>query len=113
MIAKTFEVRDSGTFLPVLAVCMVTDNESDRYLVARSGFASTYREQAKYVVLWRMSSGGTASADAFDFGTTRTMRVAAKYIQENFHELPTGSVVCVETLLGERAEPKKSERFDG
>jgi hypothetical protein len=40
------------------------------------------------------------------------MYVAHKHISENFDRLESGSVVCVEHLLGERPEPKTSERLE-
>ncbi len=110
MIAKTFEVRDAATFLPVLAICLITDNEGDRYLVARSGYGRSQETQVAHIMLTRLSGESVATAD-MHFWNDRTMAVVHKYICENFHELETGAVIDVQYILNESAEPKKSERY--
>src|SRR5665213_17285 len=111
MIAKTFEVRDKGTFLPVLAVCLVTDNEGDRYLMARCGYGTTGIAQSEHIMITRLRGESNASADEYHW-RDRTMTIAHQYIRMNFHELENGAVVYVEHINEETPEPKKSERFD-
>ncbi len=112
MITKTFEVRDSGTFLPILAICLVTDNEGDRYLMARTGYGRDAMAQSEHIMITRLRGESNASADEYHWND-RTMTVAHRYIQENFHELEPGAVIDVEYILDETKEIKKSERFDG
>jgi hypothetical protein len=38
MKAKTLELRDTATFIPVLCVDMNPDNEGQRYLLYRCGY---------------------------------------------------------------------------
>ena len=38
------------------------------------------------------------------------MRTAHEWLREHFDEIEDGGVVDVEFILGERAEPKRSER---
>ena len=107
MIAKTFEVRDRATFIPVLAVKLQPTNEQDRYLLARSGYGRTAGEQSNYVILWGLT-GGLATYDPHAWDN-RTRQVAHRYIQEKFDFLVSGGVVDVEFLLGETEVPKFSE----
>lgn len=125
MVVKAFEIRDRGTFIPAMGILMVPTvltslsgpggaedwgpNEAERYLLRRAGFAD-----GQLVVLVRMECSGTdrhATYDPFAWGQNpRTFFVAHRYIQENWDELQSGAVICVEHILGERETPKESER---
>ena len=109
MIAKTFEVRDRATFVPVLAIQLEPGCEADRYLLARAGFGTTPGEQRKYVQVVRVSGGGGKSTCDPNDWRDRTMAVAHQYLVNNFSELASGSVVDVEFILGESPSPKNSE----
>ena len=112
MIAKTFEVRDRSTFIPVLAIKLKPSCEKDRYLLGRAGYGTTPQDQAKYVFLCRVDGGeGKGSCDPYDWqsGGARTMAVAHSHIIEHFDELESGAVVDVEYIQSERDKPKKSE----
>lgn len=111
MRSKTFELRDRGTFIPILAVRLQPDNEGDRYLLARAGFGLTPEEQARYVHLVEIAGGaGKCSCDPYDWDRSRTKQVAHAHIIEHFDALESGSVVDVEFILGLTGEPKRSER---
>jgi hypothetical protein len=103
MIAKSFEVRDSMTSIPVLAVKLDPGNDRDKYLLNRSGF---HKNSAEYVILWRLE-GGHCTYDPVDWNTL-TMRVAHGYIIASFDGLESGSVVDVEHIRGLRSEPRTS-----
>lgn len=108
MKAKGLELRDAGTFIPVLAVDMQPDNEGQRYLLRRCGYACDARPN---IVLTRLSGDGRATNDPYAWESgARTFPVAHEYIIEHWHELNDGAVVDVEYILGERATPKQSER---
>ena len=107
MKAKMLEVRDRGTFIPVLAIEMNSAFEGDRYLLGRAGFDPN----GDLVQLVYLASG-KSYYDPYDWTGSRTMQVAHQYIQENFYKLVSGEVICVEYILGERSEPKISERYD-
>lgn len=115
MITKAFEIRDRGTFIPVLAVKMVPEDERgqeiepERFLLARAGYN---RDYTLCVVLCRMDANGSAlcaSYDPYSWGG-RSFPVAHQYILAHFDELESGAVVDVEFILGETKQPKQSER---
>jgi hypothetical protein len=111
MEAKTFEIRDRGTFIPLLAVKLAPSCEPDRYLLARAGYGVDARRQAEYVVLWPLEGSGAASYDPFKLGGgPRTYPIAGTFIIEHFDELASGAVIDVEFLLQETTSPKRSER---
>lgn len=123
MIVKAFEVRDSMTFIPVIAIKMSPESEyngrdlfdeleSERYLLRRSGFNIPF----SHVILCRMDALGqkyAASYDPYGWGGlgNRTLHHAHLYINDNFDELKSGDVIDVEYILNETNKPKKSERF--
>lgn len=112
MISKTFEIRDAGTFIPVLAVKLIPLLEKDRYLLSRAGFGRSAEEQADYVLLCRISGGGgNCQSDYYEWGGAgRTFQQAHKYISEHFDTLSSGQVIDVEFILGESTKPKISEQ---
>lgn len=114
MIAKTFEVRDVGTFIPVLAVKLCPANESDRYLLARAGYGTTPEMQSEYIQLLRFNGGsGNASCDPFHWGEgSRTMFIAHRFIISNFDTLVSGEVIDVEYILGDKLTKKRSEQYE-
>ena len=120
MITKAFEVRDRGTFIPVVAIKMVThcmpditgdQFDAEVYLLRRAG----YNFEHPSILLCRMEASGVrdnATYDAYAWGQNpRTMHVAHLHIEQNFDELESGAVVDVEYILGEKTEKKVSERL--
>lgn len=133
MTSKIIEIRDSGTFIPALAVRLGSPNERERYLLARSGFGRTLENQSEYIVLCRINGGEPCEChiDPFAWGRNpRTMFVTHLYLlnrhqelaarngltetvpdkHDGFDSLPQGVVVDVEYILGLRSEPKHSEQ---
>lgn len=110
MTTKTFEIRDSATFIPALAIRLDPSCEEDRYLLARAGFGRDCRAQRQYIVLFHLVN----DIGHWDYlqweGGTRTMPRAHRYIMDHFDELQSGQVIDVQVILGETKEPKKSER---
>lgn len=113
MTVKVFEVRDRGTFIPVIAIKIldgapVTDQE--QYLLRRAGYGFT----SECVILVRAECSGVdrnATYDPYAWGqATRTYCVAHNYIIEYWDTLSTGDVIDVEFILGETATRKTSER---
>lgn len=108
MQAKALEIRDAATFIPCLAVDMNPNNEEQRYLMRRCGYPCDGRPN---VIVTRLDGNGQATNDPYAWSTiARTWKVAHHWIIEHWNELKDGDVVCVEHILGERAEPKISER---
>lgn len=110
MICKTFEFRDKGTFIPVLAVKLEPVSPADNFLFMRAGYGFNKEEQRGYIGLAQIDGGrGQFTTDPYDWGSNRTMHYGHIYINKHFDELQSGSVVDVEFLLGESSSPKKSE----
>ena len=117
VIAKLFEIRDAGTFIPVLAVQLgpTDDDESERWLMARAGFGRQPEDQREYVVFCAINGGEPCRChiDPYSWGQNpRTYFVAHDYIRAHFDELESGAVVDVEFIFGIRPNPKLSERLE-
>lgn len=111
MITKTFEIRDQGTFIPMLAIKLQPTMKEDQYLFSRAGYGREASDQAQYILLCQISGGGgRCQSDFYEWGNGRTYRVAHRFIQENFDRLSSGEVIDVEFILGETQNPKESER---
>lgn len=109
MIAKTFEIRDAATFIPVLAIRLDPGNEADRYLLARAGYSRDPGQQSEYVMLCGLNGGcDLATSDPYDW-PNRTRQVAHNHIAVHFDALDSGAVIDVEFILGLRDTPKVSE----
>jgi hypothetical protein len=116
MIVKAFEVRDKGTFIPVIAVKMIPTQqggrfEQERYLLSRAGYGKDPRANP-IVVVCRMEAAGVdrnATYDPYSWGN-RTMQTAHLHIQKHFDDMFSGDVIDVQFILGEAQEPKLSER---
>ena len=113
MITKLFEIRDKGTFVPVLAIKLSPSCEPDRYLLGRAGFGTTEEQQGKYIFVSRIDGGeGKGTSDPYNWGgVARTLPVSHAYIAEHFDNLESGTVVDVEFILGETKKPKEPERL--
>lgn len=110
MITKTFEIRDAGTFIPVLAIRLKPDCEADRYLLARSGYGRTSEDQEGYILVVQMyGEHCKGRSDPYEWDGSRTMVQAHDYINKHFDTLLSGAVIDVEFIRGIRSHPKKSE----
>ena len=105
---KLFEIRDSGTFIPVAAVRIVNagTGSTRSWLLERAGWAP----HTGPVHLFRLDEAGTGHTDPLEWGSqTRTMPVAHDHIIKAWDSLLPGDVIDVEFILGLRTEPKTSE----
>jgi hypothetical protein len=111
---KLFEVRDEGTFIPVLAVRVAPDeltyasrdynSAGTRYLIRRAGYGGGQ------VIMTRLdASGGPAYCDPYLWPDFRTYRIAHLHITEHWKDLESGDVVDVQFILRETGAPKRSE----
>ena len=107
MLTKALELRDSGTFIPILAVDMNPGNEAERYLLRRCGYPC---DGEPNIIITRLDGNGKATNDPYAWGG-RTYPVAHDWIIKNWRQLMDGDVVDVEFILGEKPEKKISERF--
>jgi hypothetical protein len=107
MICKTFEVRDRGTCMSVLAIRLTPTDERDRFLLARAGYGRTADKQSEYVLLIDLVK---APHDPYGHDTSaRTIPRAHAIIRDAFDTLENGAVVDIEYLLKETEAPKESE----
>jgi len=116
MQVKLLEIRDSGTFIPVLAVKVEAADEAERYLLESAGYVLSPDRGEPYILLAPIDPGAGACAgkinyDPDEWYPSRTLQVAHEHIIRHWDELETGAVVDVEYLLGKRAEPKKPQRL--
>lgn len=114
MESKLFEIRDSATFIPILAVRLTPASGDEAYLLARSGYGIEPESQGAYIILCRIVGGELdARSTPNHWGQgTRTLPTAHRYIAEHWDTLTSGDVVDVEFILGETSEPKVSERVE-
>lgn len=105
MQVKLFEVRDSGTFIPMIAIQLSSRNEAERFLLSRAGYGRTQFDQ---YVLFAGLEGGKICYDQYDWGN-RTRATAHDYIITNFDSLESGEVIDVQFILGETPTKKISE----
>ncbi len=113
MQAKLFEIRDRGTFSPVLAVRLDSSSEAERYLLSRSGFGNEAEDHRGYLVLMRTFGGEhETKSDPNKWRNARTMVPAHRYILTKWDELASGDVIDVEFILGETETKKISERLE-
>lgn len=109
MEVKCLEIRDAGTFIPVICIRPVPMNDAQRYLLRRDGYSG--RRDERLVIVIKAQCRG-CSYDPYNWsGDSRTMPNAHLYIEEHWHELDDGDVIDVEFILGERPTKKQSERF--
>ena len=112
MKSKLLEIRDVGTFIPVLAIQFGSEHEAERYLAARAGYGRTSDDQRGHVFLCKIGGNATGTYGPHRWPAgTRTMAVAHQYIIDKFDDLEPGAVVDVEYILGLTDEPKTSERL--
>lgn len=108
MKVKTFEVRDTGTFIPCIAIRLNPSTEKDRYLIGRAGYGSSAEDQGEYVIFGRLEADSKFQYDSFLWGN-RTMQTAHQHVSTHFDAIESGAVIDVQFLKGETSEPKKSE----
>jgi hypothetical protein len=116
MDCKMIEVRDRGTFIPMLAVRLGSGDDQERWLLSQAGFGRTSQDQKQYVLLANIS-GGTghyrATCDKVDWTTRdRTRFSVHAYIEKHWEEILPGAVVDVEFILGESLTSKTTQRQD-
>lgn len=127
MKVKVLELRDEGTFIPLLCVDMnpgepypskspFSEDELSQsldacrarhYLLRRCGYPCDGRPN---IAITHLSADGDKCSNDPHYWGGRTRPVAHRYIIENWHALKDGDVVDVQFILGETLAPKRSER---
>lgn len=109
MEVKCLEIRDRGTFIPVICIRPVPENSAQRYLLRRDGYRG---DDSEHCVIMIDAQCRGCAYDPYDW--TRDMRTkghAHNYITDHWHELSDGDVIDVQFILGETKTPKISERM--
>lgn len=109
MQVKMLEIRDAGTFVPVMCIRPLPDNEGQRYLLRRDGYSC---DPADDIVIYINAQCRGVAYDPYDWGASSTHMVAHDYIRRNWEHLRDGDVVDVEFILGHTSAPKTSERLE-
>lgn len=117
MESKVLELRDRGTFMPVLAVALIGRNVAETYLLRRAGFSGDlvapelFEGGERYVILIKLD-GVEAQYDVYAWPSrARTLPVAHQHIIANWTTLKSGDVIDVQFLLQESTGAKQSERL--
>lgn len=109
METKFVEIRDDGTCIPAMAILVgdhhFPEGSPEAWLLGRSGFSGD-----DYVILIKLDPV-TAQYDPYAWPSHRTMRVAHDWIRKNWRAMQSGQVVDVQFILGERPNPKTSDRI--
>ena len=98
---KFFELRDEGTFVPLVAIRVRAGGGRVGALARRAG----YRDS---VLVTSLNGGRKAHADPYAHGG-RTLVAAHHYIKEQWDRLIDGALIDVRVILGEESEPCQSE----
>src|SRR5262245_35324167 len=114
---KTFELRDHGTFIPVIAVLLnpiqpglYGPPDIDEYLLRRGGWAWYDPQKPADILLMHLQTNESHSNE-FEWGPiNRTMKIAHEFIQKQWANLRDAEVIDVAYILRETNECKKSER---
>jgi hypothetical protein len=107
MKVKALELRDEGTFIPLLAVDMNPTEPGQHYLLRRCGYPC---DGAPNVLITKLSGDGSKASNDPYFWNGRTFPVAHDWIIKHWEELHDGDVVDVSWILGETVTKKVSER---
>lgn len=105
--AKFLELRDSMTFIPVIAIdCGVSGEDYNTdYLLGRAGYGG------RAILLTGLSGGKKAECDPYAW-KDRTFQVAHDWIHLHWDTLNSGDVIDVQFILGETKTPKRSVRYE-
>ena len=110
MEIKCLEVRDSMTFIPVICIRPVPENDEQRYLLRRDGYQG---DDSEHCIIYINAQCRGVAYYCYDWpDNPRTHRVAHDYIAQNWFTLRDGDVIDVQFILGETETKKVSERHD-
>ena len=97
MQTKIFELRDSATFIPVMAMRLGYETVREAKLLVAGGWGAV----PNYIMFMRLDDiEARAVFDPYHWDD-RTFSTAHTYICNNFDMLESGDVIDVEFILGE------------
>jgi hypothetical protein len=105
MKMKLLEIRDTGTFIPAIAIAV---SGRDHYLLRQAGYG------IRRDILLGSLNKGLLTYNAFDWVEcgSRTMHQAHLWIIKNWDHLNSGDVVDVEYILGETNTKKIPQQLE-
>lgn len=106
MEVKCLELRDRGTFIPVICLRPVPENEGQRYLLCRDGYRG---DNSEHCIIMIDAQCRGVSYDPYNWSDGRTKGFAHQHIEKHWHDLKDGDVIDVEFIRGETSKPKTSE----
>ena len=106
METKLFELRDHGTFIPLL--CIKPSDTNGTAFEAKMAWRYGYKNSRAVIVTHLSVPQRGCKNDWSEWGD-RTYAVAHKHIEENWDTLKTGDLIDVRVLLGEAEKPCESE----
>lgn len=110
MEVKLFELRDDGTFIPLLCIKPqgVGQHEIPHPFIEKMAWRYGYRGARSVIVLHMGVPERGCHSDPYAWGD-RTFRAAHHHVESLWDELKTGDLIDVRVVLGETTEPCKSE----
>lgn len=96
--SKIFEIRDKGTYIPILAVLMESNDPAENYHLKRFSWSHIY--------VFKIANGEPVFKWEWE---GRRISVIYPHITKHWYELQSGSVIDIQVLLGETTEPATSE----
>ena len=105
MELKLFELRDHGTFIPLL--CIKPDSPGTPFeekMAWRYGY-----KNSRAIIVTHMSVPDRGCNNDWSAWGDRTFAVAHRHIEEHWDTLKTGDLIDVRVLLGEAEKPCESE----
>jgi hypothetical protein len=106
METKLFELRDYGTFIPLL--CIKPSSTSGTAFEAKMAWRYGYKDSRAVIVTHMSDPNRGCKVDPYDWGD-RTFQTAHLYIEEHWDELRSGALIDVRFILGESIAPCESE----
>lgn len=111
METKLFELRDVGTFIPLLCIKPQAGEDfltSPLSFTAKMAWRYGYRDARAVIVTHMGEPRRGCHVDPYDWND-RTFKSAHLYIEEHWDELKSGALIDVRVILGETTEPCESE----
>lgn len=102
METKVLELRDRSTFIPLIAMKMVSTVTPEHNLLRAAGYG-----MHDCIMIFH-ASGGEARCDPYEWGD-RTYKTAHAFIETHWDLINSGDVIDVEHILGETPTVKSSE----
>lgn len=110
METKFFEVRANATCIPIVASRLKATNESEKWMLAHTGYGLTIEEQSQFILVTRLECDSPAVSTPHRESSPE-MCIIHKYLMEHFDELTSGAVLDSDFIEGRRLTPRKTDRL--